>query len=259
MSEQTANLCTTDACESLRARLAKYEDAEGRPVGLKHDQAELVGLVRDLALRSGKAASPVMHAAALALESQAREIERLGAELESTLVSWGQVRLELAALKAQPSGVVLPERMTLHGSDGKPTYETKAHNACLDEVARLNPSRGVPVEPAHSDVIVPAGVTLERDIMGTMHIKVGDFDFIQIQYQYPYTDNSGTWKLAEKIAELISGQPLTAPPSPDAELVELLIDARKGLDNVGRQDLYINYEGVSKIKGRIDAKLASLK
>jgi hypothetical protein len=32
MSEQTANLCTTDACESLRARLAKYEDAEGRPI-----------------------------------------------------------------------------------------------------------------------------------------------------------------------------------------------------------------------------------
>lgn len=32
MSEQTANLCTTDACESLRARLAKYEDAEGRPL-----------------------------------------------------------------------------------------------------------------------------------------------------------------------------------------------------------------------------------
>lgn len=32
MSEQTANLCTTDACESLRARLAKYEDAEGNPI-----------------------------------------------------------------------------------------------------------------------------------------------------------------------------------------------------------------------------------
>ncbi|MFP5419924.1 MAG: hypothetical protein ACLGID_00455 [Gammaproteobacteria bacterium] len=32
MSEQTANLCTTDACESLRQRLAKYEDAEGRPL-----------------------------------------------------------------------------------------------------------------------------------------------------------------------------------------------------------------------------------
>jgi hypothetical protein len=38
-----------------------------------------------------------------------------------------------------------------------------------------------------------------------MHIKVGDFDFIQIQYQYPYTDNSGTWKLAERIATLLNG------------------------------------------------------
>lgn len=32
MSEQTENLYTTDACESLRARLAKYENAEGRPL-----------------------------------------------------------------------------------------------------------------------------------------------------------------------------------------------------------------------------------
>ena len=52
---------------------------------------------------------------------------------------------------------------------------------------------------------------------------------------------------------------INAPPSPDAELVELLIYARKRLDNVGRQDLYINYEGVSEIKGRIDAKLSILK
>jgi hypothetical protein len=56
-----------------------------------------------------------------------------------------------------------------------------------------------------------------------------------------------------------SAHPADQVAEPDAELVELLIDARKGLDNVGRQDLYINYEGVSKIKGRIDAKLASLK
>ena len=89
MSEQTANLCTTDACESLRARLAKYEDAEGRPV---------------------VATTP-----------------------------WSEI-LQRAALKAQPSGVVLPERMALYGCDGKPTYETTAHNACLDEVARLNSS-----------------------------------------------------------------------------------------------------------------------
>lgn len=44
MSEQTANLCTTDACESLRARLAKYEDAEGRPVGNHANNAVITGM-----------------------------------------------------------------------------------------------------------------------------------------------------------------------------------------------------------------------
>ena len=29
MSEATANLCTSDACEELRARLLKYESADG--------------------------------------------------------------------------------------------------------------------------------------------------------------------------------------------------------------------------------------
>lgn len=56
MSEQTANLCTTDACESLRARLAKYEDAEGNPkaqpsgvVLPDHERAKLVNTLRDCA------------------------------------------------------------------------------------------------------------------------------------------------------------------------------------------------------------------
>lgn len=51
MSEQTANLCTTDACESLRARLAKYEDAEGRAVAVlpDHERAKLVNALRDCA------------------------------------------------------------------------------------------------------------------------------------------------------------------------------------------------------------------
>jgi len=51
MSEQAANLCTADACESLRARLAKYEDAEGRPVAVlpDHERAKLVNALRDCA------------------------------------------------------------------------------------------------------------------------------------------------------------------------------------------------------------------
>lgn len=74
MSEQTANLCTTDACESLRARLAKYEDAEGNPIST--------------------------------IAEQAREIERLALQLEHWL-SLDKLRdAALAALKAKPSGVV---------------------------------------------------------------------------------------------------------------------------------------------------------
>lgn len=122
MSEQTANLCTTDACESLRARLANYEDAEGRPVGLTHDQAELIGLVRDLALRSGKHARPLIHAAALGLESQAREIERLTHHIDQQDDAYALLSLDagrkmdeleqqIAALKAQPIAVV-PARPT---------------------------------------------------------------------------------------------------------------------------------------------------
>ncbi|HCD5837167.1 TPA: hypothetical protein NDS88_006803, partial [Pseudomonas aeruginosa] len=49
--------------------------------------------------------------------------------------------------------------------------------------------------------------TIERDVAGTIHIKVGDFDFIQLQYQRPYTDNASTWKLAERIASLLAAAP----------------------------------------------------
>ncbi|HBO0183903.1 TPA: hypothetical protein L4A36_002044 [Pseudomonas aeruginosa] len=60
------------------------------------------------------------------------------------------------------------------------------------------------VQAQHS---VPEGVTIERDVAGTIHIKVGDFDFIQLQYQRPYTDNASTWKLAERIASLLAAAP----------------------------------------------------
>lgn len=54
MSEQTANLCTTDACESLRQRLAKHEDAEGNPIAqpavvvLPDPKKEIVAWGRDM-------------------------------------------------------------------------------------------------------------------------------------------------------------------------------------------------------------------
>ncbi|GEM_PF-4868920 len=60
-------------------------------------------------------------------------------------------------------------------------------------------------EPAPAQDELPAGgVTIEKDIFGTVHIKMGDFDYIQIQYQYPYTDNASQNVLAKRIAELLT-------------------------------------------------------
>ncbi|EOG8252418.1 hypothetical protein ACLIWK_006592, partial [Pseudomonas aeruginosa] len=67
-------------------------------------------------------------------------------------------------------------------------------------------------DSAQAQHCVPEGVTIERDVAGTIHIKVGDFDFIQLQYQRPYTDNASTWKLAERIASLLAAAPGTEVP-----------------------------------------------
>lgn len=68
------------------------------------------------------------------------------------------------------------------------------------------------VEPAQAQDELPAGgVTIEKDIFGTVHIKMGDFDYIQIQYQYPYTDNARQNVLAKRIAELLTRPAQTAP------------------------------------------------
>lgn len=48
-------------------------------------------------------------------------------------------------------------------------------------------------------------LTIHRDMMGTIHIKAGDFDYVQIQYQYPYTDNASTQRLAEQVVAILEG------------------------------------------------------
>jgi hypothetical protein len=51
-------------------------------------------------------------------------------------------------------------------------------------------------------------VFVEKDIMGTVHIKMQykdnePFDFIQIQYCYPFTSNSHQKKLTGEILKLL--------------------------------------------------------
>ena len=72
--------------------------------------------------------------------------------------------------------------------------------------------------------VVPEGVTIERDMMGAMHIKLGEFDFIQIQYQYPYTDNASTRQLAERIAAMLAAAP-AQPAAQDQGEVKRLREA----------------------------------
>lgn len=103
-------------------------------------------------------------------------------------------------------------------SDNKETYDLaislamKRLKAAQHAVFTTEPGCNTAVElashiTAQAQHSVPEGVTIERDVAGTIHIKVGDFDFIQLQYQRPYTDNASTWKLAERIASLLAAAP----------------------------------------------------
>lgn len=52
-------------------------------------------------------------------------------------------------------------------------------------------------------------ISVERDFVGTLHIKVGDFDYVQIQYQHRFTDNASTRALADRIVAFLA-QPAEA-------------------------------------------------
>ena len=194
MSEQTANLCTTDACESLRARLAKYEDDHGNPklptsnvvphgfwvctgpgsdggisvnVGASHGQSFIVahGVMADffMAIENAQKLSEVSRLSKYedaegnpisTIAEQAREIERLKADYNDACGDAMTVARELAALKAQSGGVVLPNEAHLWPLEvGVEAQQRAADAGCdridclhdglqamLSEVARLNSS-----------------------------------------------------------------------------------------------------------------------
>lgn len=76
--------------------------------------------------------------------------------------------------------------------------------ALARDLMGATPAPEVPDHIAEASKMAEQGaVKVERDLMGTMHIKVGDFDAVQVRYQYPYTDNSSTKRLAERIADML--------------------------------------------------------
>ena len=56
--------------------------------------------------------------------------------------------------------------------------------------------------------ILPTKVWSEKDMFGTVHIKMqhqgmDEFDFIQIQYNYAYTSNANQHALTQQILKLL--------------------------------------------------------
>jgi hypothetical protein len=94
-------------------------------------------------------------------------------------------------------------------------------------------------QAAVQDELPAGGVTIEKDIFGTVHIKMGDFDYIQIQYQYPYTDNASQNALAKRIAELLTRPAQTAPQPEQSGLVEAAQGALAEIQ-AALEDAYLN-------------------
>lgn len=67
--------------------------------------------------------------------------------------------------------------------------------------------------------VFPRRLWVEKDMMGTVHIKMQhegceEFDFIQIQYDYAYTSNSHQATLTDEIVKLLGGLSGGADPQP---------------------------------------------
>lgn len=168
MNDQQRIEMAADNCEVLRARLAKYEDADGNPITTIAEQAREISSLRNIisecATACGAAVSVECSEEFMAIlpdeirtvmTGKSREVERLEAEIEDTLIDWGQIRLELAALKAQPSGVVqwpdADEIMQMAFEEGQPGDDASGYyfeleefdlfiQRLMEEVARLNSS-----------------------------------------------------------------------------------------------------------------------
>lgn len=122
----------------------------------------------------------------------------------------------MVSMVASVTGLVPPS-----GPGAIPDFVQSPIDRAVTQITKLLSTAQHPVS-GEQRAAAPEGITIERDFVGTMHIKVGDFDYVQVRYQYPYTDNAGTRRLAEQIAKLIAGQPAAQDVAGDvlAEWIE---------------------------------------
>ncbi len=64
------------------------------------------------------------------------------------------------------------------------------------------------IETAEIVEILPTKIWADKDMFGTVHIKMqhqgmDEFDFVQIQYNYAYTSNAHQHQLTQEILKLL--------------------------------------------------------
>ena len=153
-----------------------------------------------------------------------------------------------------------------HDNDGEDTWLFAGWDWCHDLFTQGvgKPIGWLPMldttpQPAGQAGEVAGDYTLERDLMGAMHIKWGDFDFIQIQYQWPYTDNASTRRLAERIVELLAAAPKAPEGREDAFALmrEALRKVSDRLEAFIDDEMDMPHSSMEVCKGICDAALSA--
>lgn len=167
---ETAIDTTIDNCEVLRARLAKYEDADGKPITTIAEQA------REIERLNGfKSAFDEWHDKTSWVQDEfnagaigAKSLGMHRADVMAQLIHG--LRAELAAMKAQPSGVVqwpdADEIMQMAFEEGQPSEDASGYyfeleefdlfiQRLMEEVARLNSSPVTAGDSALREAVTP--------------------------------------------------------------------------------------------------------
>ncbi|HCJ6265542.1 TPA: hypothetical protein NU587_002146 [Pseudomonas aeruginosa] len=171
----------------------RFEDAEGRDTGCDVSIVEYAEKAADLFEQHDRIVGELR-----------ADRDSWAEQAEQRLADWDEMRKERDAALARVAELERQEPVAL-ANRGLHAFWVKWTEAAAGLYGPGIKLYAAPVVQAQHSV--PEGVTIERDVAGTIHIKVGDFDFIQLQYQRPYTDNASTWKLAERIASLLAAAP----------------------------------------------------
>lgn len=138
------------------------------------------------------------------------EIARLKENLQPGLDRWISVTDELPGDSEQDIVCYTAEGFAVAMyCEGDAWFDKRSQRVTPSHFIRLTPPAGHGAAEPKGDLPQERSVNIDKDIFGTIHIKLGDFDFIQVQYQYPYVDNAEQNRITRRIQELLDPFTLT--------------------------------------------------